>query len=235
MLEAARQIVDAAERITCFSGAGLSAPSGVGTFRDPVGGWWTKHDPMRLASPQGFAEDPDLVMDWYAARRSQIGSADPNPAHRILATREDIVQVTQNTDDLLVRAGCDSVIQVHGDIGADRCHGECGHIERIDLTDPPGRRPCPCGRAELRPDVIWFGEALDPDVWQRAEAACSNCDVLLVVGTDASVYPAAGLITLARRHGARIVVVNMNPSRASGIADVELIGSAAELLPALLA
>ena len=96
MLEAARHILAAAERITCFSGAGLSAPSGVGTFRDPVGGWWTKHDPMRLASPQGFEEDPDLVMDWYAARRSQIGAADPNPAHRILAARGDIVQVEVN-------------------------------------------------------------------------------------------------------------------------------------------
>ncbi|MEE2719647.1 MAG: Sir2 family NAD-dependent protein deacetylase [Planctomycetota bacterium] len=235
MLEAARDIVDAAGRITCLSGAGLSAPSGVGTFRDPVGGWWTKHDPMRLASPQGFAEDPELVMDWYAARRRQIGHAEPNAAHRILAAREDIVQVTQNTDDLLVRAGCRSVIRVHGDIGTDRCHGRCDHTERVDLVDPPGRRPCPCGRADLRPDVIWFGEPLDPEVWHRAEAACSNCDALLVVGTDASVYPAAGLITLARDHGARIIVVNLNPSRASGIADVELIGSAEELLPSLLA
>ena len=235
MLDAARHIVQAAGRITCFSGAGLSAPSGVGTFRDPVGGWWTKHDPMKLASPQGFAEDPELVMDWYAERRRQIGHAEPNAAHLALAARSDIVQVTQNTDDLLQRAGCLDVIQVHGDIAADRCHAGCGHLERVDLRTPPGRRPCPCGRADLRPDVIWFGEPLDGETWHRAEAACVGCDVLLVVGTDASVYPAAGLITLARERGARIIVVNMNRSQASGIADHELIGSAETLLPDLLA
>ena len=110
MSDDARHIVQQAGKITCFSGAGLSAPSGVGTFRDPVGGWWTKHDPMKLASPQGFAEDPELVMDWYAERRRQIGHAEPNAAHLALAARTDIVQVTQNTDDLLQRAGCLDVV-----------------------------------------------------------------------------------------------------------------------------
>jgi len=235
MLKDARAIVAAAPRITCFSGAGLSAPSGVDTFRDPVGGWWTKHDPMKLASPEGFAEDPELVMNWYAQRRRQIGHAEPNAGHRALAARSDIIEVTQNTDDLLHRAGCRDVIQVHGDISADRCHASCGHVESIDLRDPPGLRPCPCGRADLRPSVVWFGEGLVAETWNRAERACTRCDLLLVVGTGATVYPAAGLITMARGHGAHILVINTNPSEASDIADIELTGSADEVLPPLLA
>ncbi len=234
MLEAAQRLVVDADRVTCFSGAGLSAPSGVGTFRDPSAGWWTKHDPMRMASPEGFAEDPDLVMARYAERRRQIGDAEPNAAHRALASRTDIMQVTQNTDDLLQRAGCAGVVQVHGDITTDRCHADCGHVEPINMLDPPVARPCPCGRSSLRPNVVWFGEGLDGQTWQRAESACASCDVLLVVGTGATVYPAAGLIHLAHRNGASIIVINTNQSEASDLADVELLGSAHEVLPPLL-
>ena len=234
-VDAARRMIDLADHITCFSGAGLSAPSGVGTFRDPVGGWWTKYDPMKMASPQGFAEDPKLVMEWYAERRRQIGAAEPNAAHLALAARSDILQVTQNTDDLLQRAGCRNVVQVHGDITADRCHAGCGHHEPIDLCEPPGLRTCDCGNASLRPAVVWFGEGLDMDIWNQAETACSECEVLLVAGTAAAVYPAAGLIELARRRGAGIIVVNTNRSEASDAADVEVIGSVEDVLPQLLA
>lgn len=234
MLETAQRLLVDADRVTCFSGAGLSAPSGVGTFRDPGAGWWTKHDPMRMASPEGFAEDPDLVMAWYAERRRQIGEAEPNAAHRALASRTDIVQVTQNTDDLLQRAGCTDVVQVHGDITADRCHADCGHVEPVNMLDPPVVRPCPCGRSSLRPNVVWFGEGLDGQTWQRAESACASCDVLLVVGTGATVYPAAGLIHLAHHNGASIIVINTNQSEASDLAHVELLGSAHEVLPPLL-
>ena len=233
-IEAARRLMTNETTVTCFSGAGLSAPSGVGTFRDPVGGWWTTLDPMRMASPEGFAEAPRLVMDWYAERRRQIGAAKPNPAHRALAARVDITHVTQNTDDLLQRAGCTNVIQIHGDITSDRCHVHCGHLEPVDLLDPPSLRPCPCGRSALRPDVVWFGEDLVSDTWHNAETACKHCEVLLVVGTGATVYPAAGLITLARSQGTHIIVVNTNPSDAGDSADIELIGSAADILPMLL-
>ena len=227
-------MIGLADRITCFSGAGLSAPSGVGTFRDPVGGWWTKYDPMQMASARGFAENPTLVMDWYAERRKEIGNAEPNIAHLALAARNDIVQVTQNTDDLLQRAGCRDIIQVHGDITTDRCHANCGHHESIDLCDPPSLRPCACGNSSLRPAVVWFGEGLDSETWSRAEAACTECDVLLVAGTAAAVYPAAGLIDLARRQGTGIIVINTNRSDASDLADVELIGSVVDILPQLL-
>ena len=235
MIATARRILADGRHVVSFSGAGLSAESGVGTFRDAQEGMWAKYDPMRLASPEGFAADPRLVIDWYASRRRTIGNAQPNPAHVALAGRADMVHVTQNVDDLLHRAGAGQVIQLHGRIDADRCHGDCGHREVVSLSDPPGLRDCPeCGAA-LRPAVVWFGEALPPEAWNIAERACRDCDVLLVIGTSAVVYPAAGLIGVAKAAGARIIVVNTQSSEASPLADVELLGPAGEIVPQLLA
>ncbi|MEE2906379.1 MAG: Sir2 family NAD-dependent protein deacetylase [Planctomycetota bacterium] len=229
------EVLRNSQSVTCFSGAGLSAPSGVGTFRDPGDGWWSRYDPMRLASPEGFKEDPELVMKWYAARRRQMAEASPNAAHGALAARNDIVQITQNTDNLLDRAGCRDIIRLHGDITADRCHGHCGYSEPVDMHDPPFHRSCPkCGQSGLRPTVTWFGESLPTDAWERAEAAAIACDALIVVGTSAVVYPAAGLISLAAQTGARIIIVNQEASGASEIADLELLGSADEVLPLIL-
>ncbi|MDG2095685.1 MAG: Sir2 family NAD-dependent protein deacetylase [Phycisphaerales bacterium] len=219
----------------CFSGAGLSAPSGVGTFRDPGDGWWSRHDPMKLASPDGFAEDPELVMKWYAARRIQMAHAQPNAGHLALACRPDIIQITQNTDDLLKRAGCDRLIQLHGDITSDRCHGNCGHVEHVDMSNPSLNRYCPaCSVWGMRPTVTWFGESLPTAAWALAEEATLNCDLMLVVGTSAVVYPAAALIELASRAGATIVIINSESTAATPLADHELIGSAEEILPRLL-
>jgi NAD-dependent deacetylase len=184
VIERARAILGGAERVCAFSGAGLSAESGVPTFRDAAtDGLWTKHDPMRLASPEGFAEDP---------------------------------------------------IQLHGTLTHDRCHAGCGYRERIDLDDPPEPRNCAGCGAPMRPAVVWFGESLPADAWVAAEHACRDCDVLLVVGTSAEVYPAAGLIHLARAARASIIVVNTNPSAASAVADVEVIGKAGEVVPEIL-
>ncbi len=130
MIDAARRMLADGRRVVCFSGAGLSAESGVGTFRDAPDGMWAKYDPVRLASPEGFAADPELVIEWYAARRRTVGDAQPNPAHVALAGRADIVHVTQNVDDLLTRAGAKQVIPLHGSIDFDRCHGGCGHWPR---------------------------------------------------------------------------------------------------------
>ena len=221
--------------VVSFSGAGLSAESGIGTFRDAQDGLWAKYDPVRLASPEGFAADPKLVIDWYAARRRIIGDAQPNPAHMALADRGDILHVTQNVDDLLSRAGARQVIPLHGSIGFDRCNGGCGHTEPVDMTDPPGRRDCPTCGAPLRPAVVWFGEAMPQEPWDIAERACRDCDALLVVGTSAVVYPAAGLIGIAKSAGAEIVVVNTQPSEASPLADIELLGPAGQIVPQLLA
>lgn len=235
MIDAARRILADGRPVVSFSGAGLSAESGVGTFRDAQEGMWAKYDPMRLASPEGFAADPKLVIDWYASRRRTIGDAQPNSAHVALAGRADIVHVTQNVDDLLSRAGAREVIPLHGRIDFDRCHGGCGHSEVVDMTDPPGLRDCPDCGAALRPAVVWFGEALPAEAWDIAEGACRDCDVLLVIGTSAVVYPAAGLIGVAKAAGARIIVVNTQPSEASPLADVELLGPAGEIVPQLLA
>ncbi len=234
MIGAARRLLADGRRIVCFSGAGLSAESGIATFRDATEGLWAKYDPTVLASPEGFAADPQLVIDWYASRRRTVAEAQPNPAHTALAGRDDIVNVTQNVDDLLHRAGAEPIIQLHGRLDADRCHGECGHWEVVSLSEPPGLRDCPdCGQP-MRPAVVWFGEALPPQQWKAAEQACRDCDTLLVIGTSAIVYPAAGLIGLAKSAGARIIVVNPQRTEAGRIADVEVLGPAGEVVPELL-
>jgi len=239
MIERAAELIDRARTIVTFSGAGLSAESGVGTFRDASGeGLWSNFDPMRLASPEGFANDPETVVEWYNWRRRQIAEAAPNPAHEALARRADIANVTQNVDDLLERAGAndDAVIHLHGRIGVDQCNrAGCAYRETIDMANPPGLRACPDCRDRLRPGVVWFGEALPTDEWSRAEQACTSCDLLLVVGTSAVVYPAAGLVSVAKSTGATIVVVNTEPSGASHLADVEITGTAGDVIPRLLA
>lgn len=237
LVDHARALIASASCVVSFSGAGLSAESGVATFRDKAtGGLWAKHDPMRLASPEGFRADPNLVIEWYAMRRRAVAQAQPNAAHYALAKRNGMVHVTQNVDDLLERAGApgDAVVHLHGLIGRDRCHGLCGFDEPIDLANPPGLRVCPeCG-APVRPGVVWFGESLPTEAWLKAEYACSQCDVLLVIGTSAAVYPAAGLISVARSAGAKVIVINTQPSGASELADVELIGPAGAFVPAVL-
>ncbi len=234
MIDDARGILEQARRVVTFSGAGLSAESGVPTFRDAQEGLWAKFDPMMLASPEGFAAEPKLVIDWYASRRRAIADAQPNPAHRALARCRDWIHVTQNVDDLLQRCGAQQVLRLHGRIDADRCHAGCGYHEIVDMTDPPPLRACPVCGDRLRPDVVWFGEALPSETWGAAQLACGGCDVLLVIGTSAVVYPAAGLIGLAASAGARIIVVNTEPSDASELADLELLGRAGDIVPRLL-
>jgi NAD-dependent deacetylase len=234
VIDEARGLVARAKRIVAFSGAGLSAESGVPTFRDAAtGGFWTKYDPTRLASPQGFADDPETVIAWYNARRVDVRRAEPNPAHRTLAAH-DVLNVTQNVDDLLHRAGATRIVSLHGTLTADRCNAPgCGHRETIDMADPPPMRPCPeCGTS-MRPDVVWFGEMLPERAWDEATHACAACDLMLVIGTAAEVYPAAGLIDVARSAGARTIVVNTQSSGAGAGADAELIGPAGVVVPEL--
>ena len=233
-IETARDLLAASASIVAFSGAGLSAESGVPTFRDAQTGLWAKYDPTRLASPDGFADDAELVVNWYNYRRGVLAGAQPNPAHRALAARPDIINVTQNVDDLLHRAGATDVVQLHGSIARDRCHNHCGCEDEIDLSNPPGLRACSTCGAPMRPAVVWFGEPLPTDVWERAMQLCIDSEVLLVIGTSAVVYPAAGLIGVARETGSRIIVVNTQPSEASRLADIELFGPAGDVLPQIL-
>lgn len=236
-LAQARQCLQNAQRVACFSGAGLSAESGVATFRDiETHALWKRFDPMQLASPEGFADNPKQVIEWYNWRRQQLAAVEPNPGHQALAQQKAMVQITQNVDDLLERAGlaATQVLHLHGTINQDHCN-RCDHREAIDLNSPLDYRTCPsCQIGEMRPSVVWFGEALPEQAWQTSEQLCRDIDALLVVGTSASVYPAAGLIQIAKHAGAAIIIVNTQPSDASHMADYELIGKSGEILPRLL-
>jgi NAD-dependent deacetylase len=233
-IEAAREILAAAEVVTSFSGSGLSRESGIHTFRDDDG-IWTKVDPMKMASLEGFLADPEGVTEWYDGRRKFIAEAKPNAAHRSLASATGMIHITQNIDRLLEKAGASQVIHLHGHVDQDHCLDECGHVEEIDPLHPKGLRTCPDCGALMRPSIVLFGEMLPERAWMRAHMAVVGADALLVVGTSAEVYPAAGLIALARDHGAKVVVVNTQPSAASHLAAVEVIGQAGEVLPELLA
>ena len=238
VLDSTREWLARCRRVAAFSGAGLSADSGLATFRDPdTDALWSRFDPTKLASPHAFAADPELVIDWYNWRRRRYAEVAPNAAHRTLAAQADMVQITQNVDHLLEAAGADSgrVLHLHGSILSDRCHNDgCDYRETIDPALPPGLRDClRCGTS-LRPAVVWFGETLPTETWARAQSLCTRLDCLLVIGTSATVYPAAGLIELTRQNGGRIIVVDPNASAASDVADSFLQGRAAELLPRLL-
>jgi NAD-dependent deacetylase len=238
--DTARELLAGVRQLAVLTGAGMSADSGVPTFRDAQTGLWSRFDPMQLASPEGFREDPTLVWRWYAWRRELVARAEPNAGHRALAhaqARFDRLRiVTQNVDGLHQRAGSREVLELHGNILRTRCLQACGI--RFEAPDelPAGEPPrCPGCGSWLRPDVVWFGEMLDPATLREAEDACCGAAVVLVVGTSGLVYPAAGLPMLARRAGAKVVIVNPHPSEIDAVADVVLRGSAATVLPALLA
>lgn len=234
-----RERLARARSVCVLTGAGMSAESGIPTFRDALTGLWSRFDPVRLASVEGFLADPALVWDWYAERRAGVRAAQPNAGHRALAEfaarRPGVLTlVTQNVDDLHQRAGNRDTIRLHGDILQDRWLEPCGFA-----CDPaaaaPGRPPrCrQCG-APVRPGVVWFGERLPAEALAQAEQAARSCELMLVVGTSGAVWPAAGLAAAARRAGAQVVIVNPAASEIDDEAHVCLRGSAATLLPALL-
>ena len=222
-----------ARRVTVLTGAGISAASGVPTFRG-AGGLWKTFRAEDLATPHAFARDPGLVWEWYDWRRRQIAACTPNAGHHVLARWSqagDRVQViTQNVDGLHERAGTERLIRLHGSIWRVRCVRACSHDAPRDVLDVPlAPLPpqCVCG-ASLRPDVVWFGEALDAGLLAAADAAAGRADVFLAVGTSAQVYPAAGLIPRARAAGALVVEINPEPS--AGDVDVRLTMAADEAL-----
>jgi NAD-dependent deacetylase len=237
-LARARELLAQSPRVAAFSGAGLSAESGLATFRDPdTDALWARFDPMQLASLEGFESNPGRVIDWYDWRRGKYAAVAPNAAHRALASQTRMIQITQNVDHLLEQAGvaAERIYHLHGSMLYDRCHDRnCDHHERVDLDKPRGLRRCPRCANYLRPAVVWFGESLPQATWNRAERLCRELDCLLVIGTSATVYPAAGLIELARRNGARVIVVDPKHGAASREADVHFAAPAARVLPALL-
>ncbi|HVP69805.1 MAG TPA: NAD-dependent deacylase [Gemmatimonadaceae bacterium] len=233
----ARALADARE-VAVLTGAGVSAESGVPTFRDAQTGLWAHFDPRELATPSAFERNPKLVWDWYAVRRERAAHAQPNPAHVAIADIERGVPafllITQNVDGLHARAGSRKLVELHGNIARVKCSREGTIVDTWRAPDddlPP--RCSRCG-AFLRPDVVWFEEMLPADVLAQAEAAARRCDLMLVVGTSAEVYPAASLPQYARRAGARIVEVNPERTALSPFADDHLHGAAGAILPALV-
>jgi len=232
-----REWLKQARSVAVLTGAGVSAESGVPTFRGN-NGLWRQYRPEDLATPDAFARDPKLVWEWYDWRRGLIAQAQPNAGHRALVELEKRVKsftlITQNVDGLHELAGSRNVLEVHGSIWKVRCMS-CER-ERSDRRTPLPEIPpkCDCG-AWLRPGVVWFGEALPPQVWQGAEAAARAAEIFLLIGTSAVVYPAAGLAQIAKASGARVVEINIAETVLSGGIDEFLQGPSGELLPQLIA
>lgn len=230
----ARDSIARATHIVVLTGAGVSAESGVPTFRGP-GGLWRNFRPEDLATPEAFERDPRLVWEWYDWRRGVISKARPNPAHHALAALEkqkSMVLVTQNVDGLHRQAGSRDVVTLHGDIWWVRCTA-CG-LRREERTVPLPELPprCPCAGL-LRPDVVWFGEPLPQAALERAHAELRRADLLLVVGTSAVVWPAASLIPAAMAAGRTVIEVDPEPTDYTAQV-LSLSGPAAKILPALL-
>ena len=254
--------IKGARRLTILTGAGVSAASGVPTFRGPQG-LWRQFRPEDLATPEAFARDPQVVWEWYAWRREQIATCRPNPAHQVIASwangvrprndpslgsdpgistlkvaeiAQNVAVITQNVDDLHVRAGTPRLIRLHGSIWELSCAGRCPagtrpwRDERVPLSPLPPR--CPHCGGLARPAVVWFGEPLDAATLDAALQATA-CDVFLTVGTSSLVYPAAGLVHEAQRRGAFTAEINLEATPASSAVDLAIQGAAEQILPLL--
>ncbi|MET8836047.1 NAD-dependent deacylase [Micromonospora sp. NPDC004540] len=241
---AAATLLAGARRLVVFTGAGMSAESGVPTFRDALTGLWAQFDPQALATPEAFRADPALVWGWYEWRRGAVRRAEPNPGHRAVAAMAarvpDTVVVTQNVDDLHERAGSATPVHLHGSLFAPRCSAcaEPAPVPDAGAEPGEGRRLTPprCGRcdAPVRPGVVWFGEALPEQAFAAAVEAAYRCDVLLTVGTSGLVYPAAEIPQVAARRGGTVIQVNPEETPLDAVCAVNLHGPAARVLPALV-
>jgi NAD-dependent deacetylase len=232
------EVLGRAHRVAVLTGAGISAESGIPTFRDALTGLWASYDAEQLATPQAFRRNPELVWDWYAERRAKVALAKPNPGHYALAELErrvpECTLLTQNVDGLHQEAGSRNVIELHGNIRRVRC-ADCSVV--AERWDEAGARPPRCAGCGgmLRPDVVWFGEYLPPGALEAGWHAAEHCDVFLSVGTSNLVEPAASLPWHAHRHGAEVIVVNTTAEgQRDGGRIHHLLGKAGEVLPALI-
>ncbi len=217
-----------------FTGAGISAESGIPTFRGKDG-IWNKLKPEELANFNAFMRNPQMVWEWYNHRKKIIHESKPNPAHIAIAELQnhfDVTVVTQNIDNLHRRAGSKNVFELHGNIERNYCVN-CKKFYNEELDFSSGVPICGCGGL-IRPDVVWFGEYLPEDQFTGSEKASAECDIFFVVGTSAVVYPAAGLINVAESSGATIVEINLEETPLSYLADYSLYGKAGEILPEIL-
>jgi NAD-dependent deacetylase len=228
----------AAQQVAVLTGAGISAESGIPTFRDALTGLWARYDPRELATVEGFRRNPQMVWDWYAERRAMITACAPNPGHRALAALEQRVAaltlITQNIDGLHQAAGSRNIVELHGNIRRVKCFHEDVVVD--DYTAGDERPPrCPRCGGPLRPDVVWFGEMLPARALHEALAAARSCDLFLSVGTSGEVEPAASLPFEALHAGATVVEVNPEATPLTPRARHVLSGPAGVMLPALVA
>ena len=256
-VEQAAQLLQSAKQICILTGAGISAESGIPTFRDKQTGLWENFRAEDLASIEGFERDPKLVWSWYQWRRELVHDKAPNPAHQALAkwqqglvsenltSKQHITLITQNVDDLHEQAGS-TAIHLHGHLWRNRC-SQCDSVfversadskevknvlKKINNFSDELIACSQCG-GYIRPDIVWFGESLPEQAWQQAEEAAANCDVFMSIGTSSLVYPAAGLAQLAKQNGAKIIEINPNPTP-STVVDITLTAKAGAVMPVLV-
>ena len=244
-IEAVAALIGDTKRIMVFTGAGISAESGIPTFRDPLTGIWARYDPEKLETARAFREDAALIWGWYLWRRAQVARAMPNAAHLAIAqlarSSREITVITQNIDDLHERAGCSDVIHLHGSLAQPKCFA-CNRTPAFFFFDdevasegariePPR---CPRCNGKLRPGVVWFGEDLPAAAWKRAIQAAKDCHVLLSIGTSAVVFPAAEIPRIALRAGAHVVHINPAEVATPSSHETCLVGRAAECVPELV-
>ncbi|WFP17519.1 NAD-dependent deacylase [Citricoccus muralis] len=258
LLHTARKLTEDATRVVVLSGAGMSAESGVPTFRDAQTGLWERYSPEQLATEEAFRAEPDLVWSWYLWRARMVRACEPNAGHRALGVAQhrcaerggSLQVVTQNVDDLHERGGAEVLAHLHGSLFEYRCAdcdapaefdpgtAEAGHMGTEEDLEKMLRTPPPicsqCAHGTLRPGIVWFGEMLPMDAFSSAQTAVEQCDLALVVGTSGLVQPAASLPYRALGSGAAVVEINPEATPLSDDATVTLRGTAAELLPELL-
>ena len=231
------QELRAAQQVGILTGAGISAESGVPTFRDAQTGLWARYDPTDLATPAAFQRDPRLVWEWYTWRRELVAQASPNPAHLALVQMQahvpKLTVITQNVDGLHQRAGSSAVIELHGNLTRSKCVKQGHLVETWPATEavPP---PCPHCGGLLRPDVVWFGESLPVDVIHQATATIRQCDLVFSIGTSSVVQPAAALPFEALERGAKVVEINPQSTPLTPHVHFALHGPAGQILPALV-
>jgi NAD-dependent deacetylase len=231
------KILRAARSVTVLTGAGISAESGLPTFRDQLTGLWAKFNPRELATPQAFRHNPRLVWEWYAIRRQAVAQANPNPGHQALVELErhvpKFVLVTQNVDGLHQRAGNTKVTELHGNIARTKCFDEDTIVESWPPTEdiPPH---CPHCGGLLRPDVVWFGEMLPEEALETAIHAARHCDLFFSIGTSGTVEPAASLPHLAAEQGAAVVYINLEVPNFVNHNIFHINGKAGDILPAII-
>lgn len=227
-----------AERVAVLTGAGISAESGVPTFREAQTGLWARYDPQELATPQAFRRNPNLVWEWYTWRRALVNRAAPNPGHLALVALAALVPIftliTQNVDGLHQRAGSKNVVALHGNIMETKCFANEHPVSTWPESDEQPPR-CPHCDSLLRPNVVWFGENLPAAALETAVQAAQSCDIFFAIGTSALVQPAASLPLLAVEQGALLAEINPQPTPLTRWADVVLNGAAGVILPAVVA